>query len=495
MKISPIAMFALVASGVGVVLVMKGGSEPDVLVPLQEPKIGLKTPSSSNAEKTTSDEQLATLIARFSETQTRLQNLEAENKDLQARYNKENGKSQDVIVDTVIKKLNKSGVFDLGEKVDSKLLEVENSLRNLHNRDLVDEVSYSYDDSDYGVTPSLPKNLIGGGQFSKPNLVQPSVDRTKQTQKYSSLNSTSWLMPVDAVLPVDPKKGTVSYAFDSQKIAAQNFGTSVFASEHNSITNDAEEAKPEKIKFGTIAQESTLVDAVTMTALIGRIPVKGKLVDPYEFKVLIGKENLAANGLYIPNLERMIMRGVAKGDYTGQCVSGDIVAATYVFNDGRIQTVNSSDVGRSRSDYDASGQVTQDRLGWISTQGGTPCISGAYISDASKFIATQAGLSALGAVAAGYAASAKVTEGVGDDKETTITDSTKYALGQGGLAATDNVTSWINDIKESAFGLVFVESNERIAIHITKELHIDYDPAGRKLTYNEGFENAQNFLD
>lgn len=495
MKISPIAMFALVASGVGVIFTLKGSNEPDVLVPLQEPKIGLDAPAATNAERTTSDEQLATLIARFTETQTRLQNLEAENKELHTRYNKENGKSQDIIVDSVINKLNKTGVFDLGQKVDSKLLEVENSLRSLHNRDLVDEVTYGNDGSEYGVTPALPKNLIGGGQFSKPNLVQPNIEHTKQTHKFNALNSTSWLMPVDAVLPVDPKKGTVSYAFDSQKIAAQNFGSSPFASDRNSIPNDLEAVKPEKIKFGTIAQESTLVDAVTMTALIGRIPVKGKLVDPYEFKVLIGKENLAANGLYIPNLERMIMRGVAKGDYTGQCVSGDIVAATYVFNDGRIQTINSSDVGRSRSDYDASGQITQERLGWISTQGGTPCISGAYISDASKFIATQAGLSALGAVAAGYAASAKVTEGVGDDKETTITDSTKYALGQGGLAATDNVTGWINDIKESAFGLVFVESNERIAIHITKELHIDYDPVGRKLTYNEDFENAQNFLD
>ena len=51
-----------------------------------------------------------------------------------------------------------------------------------------------------------------------------------------------------------------------------------------------------------------------MTALIGRVPVDGTVNDPYPFKVLLGKDNLAANGIELPEISGAVMSGTAQGD-------------------------------------------------------------------------------------------------------------------------------------------------------------------------------------
>lgn len=39
-----------------------------------------------------------------------------------------------------------------------------------------------------------------------------------------------------------------------------------------------------------------------MTALIGRVPLNGTVSDPYPFKLLIGEDNLTANGIELPDV-------------------------------------------------------------------------------------------------------------------------------------------------------------------------------------------------
>ncbi len=50
----------------------------------------------------------------------------------------------------------------------------------------------------------------------------------------------------------------------------------------------------------TVPSNSTLMGSIAMTALIGRVPIDGTVNDPYPFKVLIGPDNLTANGIDIP---------------------------------------------------------------------------------------------------------------------------------------------------------------------------------------------------
>lgn len=78
-----------------------------------------------------------------------------------------------------------------------------------------------------------------------------------------------------------------------------------------------------------------------MTALLGRVPIDGKVTDPYPFKVLIGKDNLTANGIQLPDVEGAIVSGTATGDWTLSCVRGDVQSITFVFSDGTVRTVPS----------------------------------------------------------------------------------------------------------------------------------------------------------
>ncbi|MEA1889931.1 MAG: TIGR03752 family integrating conjugative element protein, partial [Pseudomonadota bacterium] len=66
----------------------------------------------------------------------------------------------------------------------------------------------------------------------------------------------------------------------------------------------------------TIPRNATLIGSTVMTALVGRVPVSGKVRDPMPFKVITGVDNLAANGLTIPGVQGMIWSGTAIGDWT-----------------------------------------------------------------------------------------------------------------------------------------------------------------------------------
>lgn len=66
----------------------------------------------------------------------------------------------------------------------------------------------------------------------------------------------------------------------------------------------------------TIHENATLMGSVAMTALIGRVPVDGTMNDPYPFKVLVGPENLTANGIDLPDVAGAVMSGTASGDWT-----------------------------------------------------------------------------------------------------------------------------------------------------------------------------------
>ncbi|CDM88719.1 TIGR03752 family integrating conjugative element protein [Xenorhabdus bovienii] len=57
----------------------------------------------------------------------------------------------------------------------------------------------------------------------------------------------------------------------------------------------------------TLPENTTLVGSQAMTALLGRVPVNGTVTDPYPFKILIGKDNLTANGIELPEVEGAVV--------------------------------------------------------------------------------------------------------------------------------------------------------------------------------------------
>src|SRR3546814_13830124 len=95
---------------------------------------------------------------------------------------------------------------------------------------------------------------------------------------------------------------------------------------------------------------------------------------PYPFKVLIGPDNLTANGIDIPDVAGAVVSGTASGDWTLSCVRGQIRSVTFVFQDGTIRTVpeDSSKGGSSGGNAGHNGASIQGGLGWSSGPYGLP---------------------------------------------------------------------------------------------------------------------------
>ena len=228
--------------------------------------------------------------------------------------------------------------------------------------------------------------------------------------------------------------------------------------------------KPEPIPYYTVPADSTLLGATAWTALLGRIPVNGQVPDPWRFKVLTGADNLAANGVSIPNLVGMVWSGMAVGDLALRCVSGELYSVTYVFSDGTINTVR----GQGR-----------EPLAWISDASGIPCIPGELKTNAPSFLASRMTMLALEAGAQAFA-DAETTRSVGPlgDSRSTVTGETgRYALGEALAGGSREARSWLDQRQQQSFDAIFVPPGTALTLHVEQEIAIDYHPDGRRVSH------------
>ncbi|MCY3810938.1 MAG: TIGR03752 family integrating conjugative element protein [Gammaproteobacteria bacterium] len=247
---------------------------------------------------------------------------------------------------------------------------------------------------------------------------------------------------------------------------------------------EREEAPPVRPVY-TIPKNATLIGARAFTALIGRVPVgeEARVTDPYFFKLLIGRDNLAANGHEIPELAYAVASGEAVGDWTLGCVSGDVSSLTFVFADGRIATVPEA---RDVSEGGAGTRAV--RLGGLSDDHGNPCVAGERITNAGAYLGQSAAALTLGAAAEGLAA-AQTTSYAGGVAGTAATvvdgDLGRYAAGRGLSGAAQEVARWLRARQAQEYDAVYVAPGARVAVHVDEELRIDYDPAGRLLRHED----------
>lgn len=243
----------------------------------------------------------------------------------------------------------------------------------------------------------------------------------------------------------------------------------------NAEAEDVDAVRP----IYTLPENATLLDATAMTALIGRVPFGGSVKDPFRFKVLVSADNLATNGILIPDVVGMVASGVAVGDYTLGCVSGKIDSMTFTFEDGTIHT------------------VSEDGLGSISNPVGLPCVPGERISNATAFLIGRlfaAGASSL----SGAIAKAETEEDPGEDGGEVATnivgDAATFAAFETAQGAADELGEFLEERQAEAFDAILVRSGAKVAIHIEKEVEINYDPKGRKVSHEGDISSVQGAL-
>ena len=243
----------------------------------------------------------------------------------------------------------------------------------------------------------------------------------------------------------------------------------------------------------TLPENSTLSGSIAMTALIGRVPVDGVVNDPYPFKVLIGPDNLTANGIDLPDVAGAVISGTAAGDWTLSCVRGQISSMTFVFNDGRIRTVPTPQklTNRQSTGQGSSAQLDkiQGGIGWLSDPYGIPCISGERRSNAEQYLGTKTLITAAGAGVA------KLLD-AGQQNSSTLfsANGTPVGAGAAGTDAVNTILSggvkdiggWVNKLYGQAFAAIYVQPGAQVAVHLDRQLEIDYETLGRKVRHVSG---------
>ena len=235
----------------------------------------------------------------------------------------------------------------------------------------------------------------------------------------------------------------------------------------------------------TVPRNATLLGATGMTALVGRVPIRGEVRDPMPFKVITGADNLAANGLAVPGVEGMIWSGTAVGDWTLSCVTGRLESVTFVFDDGSIRTISSDDRESRTGDANRS-------LGWISDARGIPCVSGERKSNAAAFLTQRIGVKAIEAAAEAAAAS-QTTTVIRDSGAITSNvggNTGGFVLGKTLASGSHEIAQWLLERQAQQFDAVFVPAGAELAIHVDRELSIDLDPNGRRLSYATSTKNT-----
>ena len=260
-----------------------------------------------------------------------------------------------------------------------------------------------------------------------------------------------------------------------------------------------QDGKPRRRPVYTVPSNSTLMGSIAMTALIGRIPIDGTVNDPFPFKVLIGPDNLTANGIDLPEVAGAVVSGTASGDWTLSCVRAHIRSMTFIFRDGTVRTVPGTDSDDSSASTNpqqgASGATTDNSLGWISDPYGIPCISGERRSNAQQYLGTQALITAAGAGAASLIKSdnGNVAMVANDNGSLgTVGISGNEAMGRILSSGVSEMSQWVNKLYGQAFAAVYVPPGARVAVHIERPLNIDYDPQGRRVNYRTGDAHARD---
>jgi integrating conjugative element protein (TIGR03752 family) len=228
---------------------------------------------------------------------------------------------------------------------------------------------------------------------------------------------------------------------------------------------------PKPRPYYTINDQATLTNATAFTALIGRLPISGQVRDPMPIKVITGADNLATNGLEIPEVAGAVWGGRAIGDWTLGCVRGDLDVVTFIFEDGTIVT-HRNEAG--------------EPLAYLSDAFGNPCVAGERVTNAAQYLGSRVALTTAAAAADAAAASETtnvVSGAVGTTTSSVTGDRGRYVLGKSVSSGVEEVSRWLDARMQDSFDAVYVPPGGLVTVNVNQELPIDYDPTARRLRH------------
>ncbi|GLO64073.1 integrating conjugative element protein [Vibrio sp. MACH09] len=238
---------------------------------------------------------------------------------------------------------------------------------------------------------------------------------------------------------------------------------------------------------------SVLSNAVSLTALMGRIPINGMVTSPYPYSMVVGADNLLANGFTLPDLQGAIVTGTVTGDWSLSCVRGVVESIDFIRTDGTILSYPQEQTSLS-SNFDGENVKTDD-LGFLADPNGNPCLSGIKISNAPQYLTTQGLLDAAQAAANAVAISQKTISVEGNTTTSSITkDATTNAIAEAGAATASTVSDYIRQRMGSTFDIVYVQPGIKAAIHLRKPVTLSIPDSPTRVRYVQSSQGAAYVL-
>lgn len=242
----------------------------------------------------------------------------------------------------------------------------------------------------------------------------------------------------------------------------------------------------------TLHRGAMLANAVSMTALMGRIPMNGQVTDPYPFSMIVGRENLMANGFTLPDVQGAIVTGTVTGDWSLSCVRGVVESIDFIRADGSILSFPEEEEAID-SDFDGTSVKTGD-LGFLADPNGNPCLTGERISNAPEYLTTQGLLDAASAAANAVAISQQTISVDGSTSTSAMTgNAAKNAAAESAAAFTGTVSEFIQARMGASFDVIYTPPGTKASIHLRKPVtlrapaqpvRVRYDTPSQGVTYD-----------
>jgi hypothetical protein len=312
-------------------------------------------------------------------------------------------------------------------------------------------------------------------------------EHTEQEHEKAT-TSSEYVIGEDSPVVQAPSHSTMSWVGDAaSKIKPANTIDST-----QSVLHTDETDKPKSTPFYTIPENTALVNVRPLQPLIGVIPTDGTVIDPETILFTVGKKGLLANNWQLPPALKGVQgsatcMGVFNFDHSA--VKCNITSLTFIFPDGRVQTVTSE---------------ADKPLGKLTDEWGNDYILGTYEGNA-VYAASGTGLfSGLQGWGGAFANSQVDTQSnsAGTFSMTTFKNANAYAGGEAIQSSAQAMNQWWQQLLKSTTNYVYVnnvnaKTKQFLILNavINQSIDIDYNPTNRKVIYEHQDNNKNNSLD
>lgn len=282
----------------------------------------------------------------------------------------------------------------------------------------------------------------------------------------------------------------MSLPLDNKDSESSNGYHPILKSAQISQLDSANDVHKNNIPYFTVPANSTLADVVLQSDILGEVPVNNTLLQPaFKFKAIVGRKGLlASNGITLPpDLSGIVFEGYSVGNMAMSCARGYITKMLFTWSDGSFTVIGSDKNGTSLN--------PQDALGYISTPYGNPCLSGKYITDAPRVLASIAAMGGLAGGASAFAQSQTTTSMNPYQSISQITGNAfKYMGGKMIGTGADKALDWYTSRINGVFDVVYIPASLKhemthVVVNITKTIPIDKSRHGRKINYEQNNQN------